>query len=44
MNEDVRAFKDALENPKHMKEHIKKDSIRYFVDKALKFSLHGVFD
>ena len=33
MNEDVRAFQYALEKPKHTKEHIKKDSIRYFVEK-----------
>ena len=33
MNEDVRTFKYALEKPKHTKEHSKKDSIRYFVEK-----------
>ena len=33
MNEDVRAFQYALEKPKHTKEHIKKDSIKYFVEK-----------
>ena len=33
MNEDVRTFKYALEKPKHTKEHTKKDSIRYFVEK-----------
>ena len=27
------ALKDALAKPKHMKEHIKKDSNRYFVEK-----------
>ena len=33
MNEDVRAFQYALEKPKHTKENIKKDAIRYFVEK-----------
>ena len=38
MNEDVRALEDALKNLNtRPKEHIKKDSIRYFVDKFWKF-------
>ena len=47
MNEDVRALKAALENVKEgiksrfrkrksTKEHIKKDSVRYFVEKFSK--------
>ena len=33
MNEDVRALKDTLENLNEFtNEHIKKDSIRYFVE------------
>ena len=36
MNEDVGALKDALENL-NMKEHIKKDSDRYFVEIFWKF-------
>ena len=31
-NEDVMALKDDLQIPKHKKEHIRKDSIRYFVE------------
>ena len=37
MNEDVRALKDASENLNSQNnEHIKKDSIRYFVEKFWK--------
>ena len=43
MNEDVRAFKYALEKPKHTKEHIKKDSIRYFVEKLENYELKPKF-
>ena len=43
MNEDVRAFKYALEKPKHTKEHIKKDSIRYFVEKFENYELMPKF-
>ena len=32
MSEDVRASKDALEKPKHKKEHINENSNRYFVE------------
>ena len=32
MSEDVRALKDALEKPKHTKEHINENSNRYFVE------------
>ena len=42
-NEDVRAFKYALEKPKHTKEHIKKDSIRYFVEKFENYELMPKF-
>ena len=34
MNEDVRALKDALENLNITKEHIKRDSNRYFVQNS----------
>ena len=32
MSEDVKALKDALEKPKHTKEHINENSNRYFVE------------
>jgi len=32
-NKDVRALKEALVKPKHMKEHFNKDPNRYCVDK-----------
>ena len=32
MSEDIRASKDALEKPKHKKEHINENSNRYFVE------------
>ena len=39
MKEDVRVLKDALEKPKHKKEHIKKASNRYFVETFRNFEL-----
>ena len=36
MSEDVRASKDALEKPKHKKEHINENSNRYFVQNLKK--------
>ena len=36
MSEDVRALKDALEKPKHTKEHINENSNRYFVQNLKK--------
>ena len=49
MNEDVRASKNVSDNV-NTQEHIKKDSIKYFVEKyenyklKSKLSVHGVFD
>ena len=43
MNKDVRAFKYALEKAKHTEEHIKKDSIRYFVEKFENYELKPKF-
>ena len=38
-NEDVKALKRRFRKPKHTKEHIKKESNRYFVDKSEAFSI-----